>query len=83
MRYPASGFKQGSITEKHLVCQEIISKAENAALTRAGDCKETKDSLMLSWNFLCVFVLGFLEVTQVPKQRVQNIHGSPMQGCQI
>lgn len=56
MRNPASGFKQGSITKKHLVCQEITSNAENGALTRAGDCKQMKGSSMVSWNILCVFV---------------------------
>lgn len=82
MRNPASGFKQGSITKKHLVCQGTASNAENGALTRAGDCKKTKDSLMLSWNILCVFVLGFLEVTQVLKQSPDTC-GSPLQECQI
>lgn len=67
MRNPASGFKQGIITKNHLVCWEITSNAENGALTRAGDCKQTKDNPVI----FSVFVLGFLEVTQVPKQRVQ------------
>lgn len=66
-----------------LSVRKITPKAGYGAVTRVGDRKRTKDSLMLPWNNLCVFALGFLEVTRVPKDRIQRIYGSPTQGYQI